>query len=612
VTVFIHTLPAWFELIFLAICTGALVCCLWVLDASAGAGFPSQEKILARLWRSFGIGIAAIIACTIAALLIGTAEMSGSPIPAVFPLLPTVILKTHFGRVWLIRMASLILLSVVVSTGRRYRDARTFLYLLLGAGVIIAFTESASGHAADAGDFSLAEIMDWLHVLAASVWGGGLFALSFSILPKLIKPGEGTAALVAGAARRFSTIAGFAVGIIALTALYNAWLYVGSFEALWKTPYGWTVIAKTFLFFLLITLGAFNRYVSVPLLQEWAGTPPAKHGIIGGIAARFCSRFPRNQEGYRTAVRFMNAVKAEAFLMAAVLLCAALLRHEVPARHALHIEHAGSVGGQAGPNHAAHLHHAAARPESVVVRLETDPAKINAGSPVSITVHLEDRKGRPLQGLTAYHERVLHAVIIGQDLNVFAHIHPEDLGMLTDEMLDTATFPLRFTFPKAGIYLVGIDFATEDGIYTKTATLFVAGKPGMGEPKIDFSRSKNFGHYRVTFTTSPQRIKAGEETTLKYLIEKDGKPVKDLQPYLGAPMHLAVVRSDLSQFIHTHGVLSGESNDHDDHVHAMLPERFGPKIEAAIIFPAKGAYKIFSQVEHRGKVLPFDFLVEVR
>ena len=67
--------------------------------------------------------------------------------------------------------------------------------------------------------------------------------------------------------------------------------------------------------------------------------------------------------------------------------------------------------------------------------------------------------GSPLHGLTTIHERILHAVIIGKDLEVFAHIHPEDITPITREMMEKATFPLRFTFPREGEYLLGLDFA---------------------------------------------------------------------------------------------------------------------------------------------------------
>ena len=186
---------------------------------------------------------------------------------------------------------------------------------------------------------------------------------------------------------------------------------------------------------------------------------------------------------------------------------------------------------------------------------------ISVGTPVKMTVHIEDRNGKPAEGLTVHHERILHAIIIGQDLNVFAHIHPDDIGPVTDEMLRRATFPLRFTFPKAGEYLVGLDFAygrralQQNRRLSKSLVSRV-----MGEPKIDFSTEKDFGEYHVTLKTSPEIIKAGKETMLRYLIKKNVKPVTDLEPYLGAPMHLAVVLTDLTQFIHAHGITPGEAH----------------------------------------------------
>lgn len=49
--------------------------------------------------------------------------------------------------------------------------------------------------------------------------------------------------------------------------------------------------------------------------------------------------------------------------------------------------------------------------------------------------------------------------------------------------------------------------------------------------------------------------------------------------------------------------------DHMD-MHAG-PEKFGPEIDAVIVLPVKGPYKIFSQVKHHGEVILFDFMVSV-
>ncbi len=238
---------------------------------------------------------------------------------------------------------------------------------MLCIAVIIAMTESASGHASDKGDFSIPEIMDFLHLLAACAWGGGLLALSLVILPNLARAGDQQAALIADIARRFSRIAGIAVGIIAITALYNAWAFVGSFEAIWTSPYGWTVFAKVILFSLLISLGAFNRYVSVPLLLEWGGVSRTGRGMITRVASHVFSRYFRNPDGPTIAFRFKRSVRVEAMLMLGALLCAAMLRHEIPARHHSHIEHERQRHAAKGP--------------TPVVNLETEPSKITARTP---------------------------------------------------------------------------------------------------------------------------------------------------------------------------------------------------------------------------------------
>jgi putative copper resistance protein D len=602
--ILIHSMPLWIELISIAAFTGILV---FFLSIISDAENP-DPRLQNRLWLLFFVSVAMAMTVSVIILLLRVGEMSGESVISSFTMVPSVLFKTHSGHVWLIRVVCLILM-LVVGKIRKIRDTRLVLTVLICLSIIIAFTESASGHAADKGDFSIVEIMDWLHLLGALVWGGGLLALAVVILPHMVKQDDHAAKSIADAAAKFSRIAGIAVGIVALTALYQAWVNSGSIEALLKSSYGRTVIAKTFLFFLLLGLGAFNRYVSVPRLQEWAGITATSQTIISRLVVPVLLSLSRDLKGRPLAERFMRNVRVEALLVVGIFFCAALLRHEIPARHFSHLEHMHGMGQVASPEHGEHMSHHAGTGLSPFVRLETNPDHITVGTPVSMTVHLEDRQGKPVEGLTIHHERILHAIIIGQDLSVFAHIHPEDLGPITDEIVSTATFPLHFTFPKAGVYLIGLDFALADEHYSKSASLSVAGQPMMRAPVVNTSREKDFEEYHVSLMTSSKSIEAGPETLLRFLITRNGRPVTDLRSFLGAPMHLAVVRTDLTQFIHAHGVTPGES--HACVEHTRPSEVYGPEIDALIVFPMKGLYKIFCQVERQDKVLLFDFMVRV-
>jgi putative copper export protein len=508
-------------------------------------------------------------------------EMSGLGITAIFPVLPTVLFRTHYGTIGLVRSGGVGLALIVWFAGRRHLNSRFVAVFLLCASAAIAFSRSATSHAADLGDLSLQELSDWLHLIASSLWGGALIAIAIVFRPCTIAEDSRQQPIVAGIADRFYVLFGPVLALLVFTGLYNARTEVGSFGLLLTTPYGRVLSAKIVLLLFL----AF-RYIA-----------PPQHG----------------QDESAFAMKFLRRTRVEAGVISVVLLCAAMLTHNIPARHFMHLEHAMPMGSHAGHESGQHEHYAATGPEPVV-RLETAPRDIKAGTPVAITVYLEGQNGKPLEGLAIHHKRILHAIVVGSDLNVFAHIHAEDIGPVTNQMLRKATFPLRFTFPKAGEYLVGLDFATAGGLYSKTAYIKVSGQPRMGEPKIDLPTEKDFGAYHVTLTVSPNNIKAGAETTLRYLIKKNKQPVADLSPYLGAPMHLAIVLADLKQFIHAHGLVPGESHTHMDHMEMQTEpgEKFGPEIDAVVVFPAKGIYKIFSQINHRGKVILFDFMVNVQ
>jgi hypothetical protein len=246
--------------------------------------------------------------------------------------------------------------------------------------------------------------------------------------------------------------------------------------------------------------------------------------------------------------------------------------------------------------------------------MEIDPATPAAGMPEVLSFHITDSQGRPAQ-LSVMHDRLLHVVVVSRDFSIFAHIHPEDSGPITDQMKKSATFPVHYTFPEAGKYLVAVDYVVRGRHFSRHFIVNVTGRPHMGHPEKDLSKEKDFGKYHVTFSTSPVHIRAGEATTLKYFVENGGRPVADLELYLSAPMHIAVVHADLNDFIHAHGMVPGTENHHMDqpvgHIHGTVHGNFGPYIEARVVFPVKGLYKIFGQIKHHGRIVLTQFMVDV-
>src|SRR5512147_1239620 len=94
---FIHSIPNWLELTFLAFSIGVLTSLLWVLPPREPLGLDGHEHLRSRLWLFLTISVFAMLACSVFDLLMRSAEMSGEPVTKVFSDIPTVLSRTHYG-----------------------------------------------------------------------------------------------------------------------------------------------------------------------------------------------------------------------------------------------------------------------------------------------------------------------------------------------------------------------------------------------------------------------------------------------------------------------------------------------------------------------------------
>ncbi|HLJ16950.1 MAG TPA: copper resistance protein CopC [Bryobacteraceae bacterium] len=259
------------------------------------------------------------------------------------------------------------------------------------------------------------------------------------------------------------------------------------------------------------------------------------------------------------------------------------------------------------------------RPARTKAQLATEPAELAPNIPAVLTFTLRDYQGKPVQDLVLDHNRIVHVVIASEDFSVFAHIHAEDAGPITAEMLSTAVFPVRYAFPKPGRYLVSVDFMERGYAFSDQFYLNVGDSSAMSTAHSqNFSTRGKFDGYDVTLKTSPAELKAGVPATLDYHIEKDGRPLTEMTPYLAVPMHISIIRDDLMGFLHIHGLLpvpfTGKLLGESIHAaHLLLPDKFGPDIEATnFAFPSAGIYHIFGEFSVAGKVVVTQFAVKVQ
>ena len=94
-------------------------------------------------------------------------------------------------------------------------------------------------------------------------------------------------------------------------------------------------------------------------------------------------------------------------------------------------------------------------------------------------------------------------------------------------------------------------------------------------------------------------LRPGAASELKLKVSRDGRPVTDLQPYLGAYGHLVALRSGDLAYLHVHP--NGEPGDGTTEP--------GPDISFTATAPSAGTYRLFLDFKHDGEVHTATFTV---
>jgi putative copper resistance protein D len=179
----------------------------------------------------------------------------------------SVLADTSFGRVWLVRLALMILaFGLIVSRVSAKSHGPDRAMPVIAAGLLASL--AGVGHTQV--DEGLQKIIhmasDAVHLLAAGAWLGGLLSLGFllALTASTAKPDAiaDTSQILA----RFSGMGYLAVAGVVGSGLINSWFLVGAFSNLLATAYGQLVVVKVVLFTGMLLLALLNRFWLVPTL----------------------------------------------------------------------------------------------------------------------------------------------------------------------------------------------------------------------------------------------------------------------------------------------------------------------------------------------------------
>jgi len=260
--------------------------------------------------------------------------------------------------------------------------------------------------------------------------------------------------------------------------------------------------------------------------------------------------------------------------------------------------HGGGGHGGAGGSAAAHGggdHGAAAEPTvpgGLMISqdgyaLALDRTRVRPGRGVPVSFRITGPGGAPVADYDVEHGKLLHLIAVRRDNTGFQHVHPVLRDGTWHTRLDLAPGSWRlfadFTPTGADGLTLGADLAVP-GAYTPA-------------PSTPVTRSDSVDGYTVTLDGD---LHAGEAAELTLTVSRAGRPVTDLQPYLGAYGHLVALREGDLAYLHVHP----EGSPGDGVTTA------GPEVTFVAEVPSAGRYRLYLDFRHRGTVRTAAFTVE--
>jgi copper transport protein len=253
----------WLYFVGFSLVVGGLAFRLIVLRGPLPPALEQRYAVLA------GIGVVAVLEVGIVAFLLRAEDALQLPFERfLYGDLSPIAAGTRFGLAFIAMTLGFALVAAFVFLAW-LTDRRWLLWPALLLAAALASGLSLSGHsAADAGASGWSELADWVHLVSACLWVGGLVGL-----------------LAAGELRRtgfvrFARLAPVLIAVLLAAGIYLSVLRLPHVSDLWLTEYGRVLLVKIGLVCVALAWGGVHHVVVRPRLDR----PAARRWLPRSIA----------------------------------------------------------------------------------------------------------------------------------------------------------------------------------------------------------------------------------------------------------------------------------------------------------------------------------------
>ena len=210
----------------------------------------------------------------LAAVLVLILQVSGQFDGGWFPALNETLTETRWGRIWTLRIiigGAMVLLFMAAAWWWPRRLWATTLGLLALTATLPLPHALISHATASRYGRTEAIVADYAHLLAMTLWIGGLGTILAVVSSARDLTAVGQRAVLARALPRFSVIALTCWVTLGLTGVYSGYLQIGSWEGLLDSAYGRSLFYKLIALAFVLAIAAFNLLIVTHRIERPAG-----------------------------------------------------------------------------------------------------------------------------------------------------------------------------------------------------------------------------------------------------------------------------------------------------------------------------------------------------
>ena len=231
------------------------------------------------------------------------------------------------------------------------------------------------------------------------------------------------------------------------------------------------------------------------------------------------------------------------------------------------------------------------------VEVVTDPAVIVPNQQITAHITVRDKRNRKIvKKFQIVQEKLMHLVVIGRDLSTYQHIHPEQQP--------DGTFVVTFMLPKEGAYTLYFGYSPPDYLENLSiVTLKTQNAPSTEQAALVVDgQTKKVRDLQISLIPTGVISRTSTVDFSYTFTDMQGKPASNIQSYLGAFGHLAIVSEDSKTYLHVHPI----------DVPIAISQLGGPVVRFSTFFQQKGKYKLFGQFKQNDETFVVEHVIEVK